>query len=128
MRKNAKEERNPKGKGTYTMKRNRLFAALLGAVLMLGVLTGCASGGDRVRIGTAGSGGTYYAYGTVLSQIFAGDGETSYEVKDTAGSAANLRLLADGYLELAIAQSDVTDEACSGTGIFAGNQIGRAHV
>ena len=103
------------------MKRNRLFAALLGAALMLGVLTGCASGSDRVRIGTAGSGGTYYAYGTVLSQIFAGDGETSYEVKDTAGSAANLRLLSDGYLELAIAQSDVTDEAYSGTGIFAEN-------
>ena len=41
------------------------------------------------------------------------------EVKQTAGSAANLRLLAGGYLQLAVAQSDMAQDAYSGSGIFS---------
>ena len=40
------------------------------------------------------------------------------EVKTTAGSAANLRLLSDGYIQMAIAQMDLTNDAYERTGIF----------
>ena len=33
------------------------------------------------------------------------------EVKTTAGSAANLRLLSDGYIQMAVAQMDLTNDA-----------------
>lgn len=36
-----------------------------------------------------------------------------------AGSAANLRLLTGEYLQLAIAQADLAQDACNQTGIFA---------
>lgn len=45
------------------------------------------------------------------------------EVKKTAGSAANLRLLADGYIKLCIAQNDMIDDAINGTGSFEGKTI-----
>ena len=104
------------------MRGKKLAALLLGAGLLLTALTGCGQKSDRVRIGTGGAGGTYYAYGTVLSDVFTAAHEgPEYEVKATAGSAANLRLISDGYLELAIAQSDVTDEAFRGFGMFEDN-------
>ena len=37
------------------------------------------------------------------------------EVKTTAGSAANIRLLSENYVQLAIAQEDMVEEASSGT-------------
>lgn len=40
------------------------------------------------------------------------------EVKTTAGSAANLRLLSDGYIQMAVAQTDLTNDAYERTGIF----------
>lgn len=104
------------------MRGKKLAALLLGAGLLLTALSGCTQKSDRVRIGTGGAGGTYYAYGTVLSDVFSEAHQgPEYQVKATAGSAANLRLMSDGYLELAIAQSDVTDEAFRGTGLFEGS-------
>ena len=41
------------------------------------------------------------------------------ELKTTAGSAANLRLLTGEYLQLAIAQGDLAQDAYDQTGIFA---------
>ena len=40
------------------------------------------------------------------------------EVKTTAGSAANLRLLSDGYIQMAVAQTDLTNDAYERTGIL----------
>ncbi len=41
------------------------------------------------------------------------------DVKATAGSAANLRLLQQGFLQLAIVQSDTLQDAANGQGDFA---------
>ena len=93
-------------------KRTALTIALL---FVLAALTACGQKG-RFRIGTAGEGGNYNSLGNALSQTLQKDPyKVNVEVKTTAGSAANIRLLSQDYLELAIAQSDVIDEMYTGT-------------
>lgn len=98
------------------MKGIRKRAALAVAVLfVLAALTACGQK-DRIRIGTAGEGGNYNSLGKALSQTLQKEPyKINVEVKTTAGSAANIRLLSQDYLELAIAQSDVIDEMYAGT-------------
>ncbi|MBR3745552.1 MAG: TAXI family TRAP transporter solute-binding subunit, partial [Selenomonadaceae bacterium] len=62
----------------------------------------------------------YYAYGTELAKKISTDGKTRpLDVKTTAGSAANLRLLHEKFLDLAIVQSDTLSNAVNGLGVFA---------
>ena len=42
-----------------------------------------------------------------------------FETKTTAGSVANLRLISDGYIDLAIVQADLLSDAYNATGTFA---------
>ena len=90
-------------------------ALIMAFLFVLAALTACGQKG-RLRIGTAGEGGNYNSLGKALSQTLQKDPyKINVEVKTTAGSAANIRLLSQDYLELAIAQSDVIDEMYSGT-------------
>lgn len=88
---------------------------MMALVLLLAAFTGCGQK-DKLRIGTAGEGGNYNSLGHALSSTLSADPyKISTEVKTTAGSAANIRLLSKDYLELALAQSDVIDEMYNGT-------------
>ena len=90
-------------------------ALIMAFLFVLAALTACGQKG-RLRIGTAGEGGNYNSLGKALSQTLQKDPyKVNVEVKTTAGSAANIRLLSQDYLELAIAQSDVIDEMYAGT-------------
>jgi len=103
------------------VRKKKLFCLLLAAVLALSG-AGCGKNSGELRFGTGGTGGTYYAYGSALSQLLAGE-KTSFDVKATAGGGANLRLLSEDYLQLAFAQSDQTDNAWNGTGSFEGKAL-----
>ena len=93
----------------------RKTALIMAFLFVLAALTACGQKG-RLRIGTAGEGGNYNSLGKALSQTLQKDPyKVNVEVKTTAGSAANIRLLSQDYLELAIAQSDVIDEMYAGT-------------
>ena len=93
----------------------RKTALIMAFLFVLAALTACGQKG-RLRIGTAGEGGNYNSLGNALSQTLQKDPyKVNVEVKTTAGSAANIRLLSQDYLELAIAQSDVIDEMYAGT-------------
>jgi TRAP transporter TAXI family solute receptor len=95
----------------------RLAAGAVGLTLLL---AGCGSQSDEIRLGTGGVGGKYYTYGNAMAQFVEEDvdGE-SFLVKATAGSAANLRLMNEGFLQMAIVQSDLLLDAYEGTGVFA---------
>ncbi len=84
---------------------------------------GCGSdnsANQAVRFGTGGTGGMYYAYGSELAKLIQADNEKFIlDVKTTAGSAANLRLLREKFLDLAIVQSDTLSNAINGRGVFA---------
>ena len=98
------------------------------------LITGCGgenSASKAVRFGTGGTGGMYYAYGTELAKMFQSNGNGhALDVKVTAGSAANLRLLREKFLDLAIVQSDTLSNAINGRGVFAaaGPGVGYAAV
>lgn len=105
----------------YSWKR--AWTALLLAAAML--LAGCSGGNaslGRLRFGVAGDGGVYRVFGQSYTAL---ENETSngqVELKTTAGSAANLRLLMGDYLQLAIAQADLAQDAMDHTGIFEGEE------
>ena len=93
----------------------RAIAAVLVILVIAAAVTGCGSK-DKLRIGTAGEGGNYSSMGHALSDVLAQEPyKIETEVKTTAGSASNIRLLSQNYLELALAQSDVIDEMYHGT-------------
>lgn len=79
---------------------------------------GCGMKKDDIRLGTAGEGGMYYSFGSELSDKISSEENLKVKVKETAGSAANLRLLSKNYIELGIAQADLIDDAYNGTGEF----------
>lgn len=98
------------------MKKWSILA--LSAALLLS-LVGCGQRSAELRLGTGGVGGTYYAFGNALAQQVGEEQESlTLTVKTTAGSAANLRLLREGFLQMAIVQSDTLVDAVSGTGSF----------
>ncbi len=90
---------------------------------IIALCIGCGSdnsANNALRFGTGGAGGMYLAYGNELSKLIQADGNfDALDVKMTAGSAANLRLLREKFLDLAIVQSDTLSNAINGRGVFA---------
>ena len=100
-------------------KKTALFLCLILLISTIG--TGCSSKKDAIRFGAADIGGIYYTFANAYAGLVNNDApDYSIEAKKTAGSAANLRLLADGYIDLCIAQNDMIDDAVNGTGTFVG--------
>lgn len=108
------------------MKKIRMIGILLAATLLV---AGC--GGSKkadIRLGTGGVGGNYYSYGTNLAGYLDSEADVSAEVRSTAGSAANLRLIAGGYLDMALVQSDTMADALAGTGLFQDEALSGFHA
>ena len=97
-------------------KIKKIAAALLAFTVGCVSLTGCNVRQDTIRFGAAGVGGGYYAFATAYTQLAnAEDAEMKFNIKSTAGSMANLRLLSEGYVDVAIAQADLATAAYYGT-------------
>ena len=94
---------------------------LVGTLIL--ALAGCSVKSDKIRFGAAALGGTYREFAENFSEIV-GDTNENYamEVKTTAGSAANIRLLSNDYIQLAIAQNDMIGDAYKGSGSFEGKK------
>lgn len=86
------------------------FSILL--CLVLFAISGCRISGSTVRFGAADVGGMYYSFANTFTELANENlAANTFEVRTTAGSAANLRLLADNYIELGIAQADLIYDA-----------------
>lgn len=119
------------------MKKNiKVFATLALAGVMAMGLVGCGGSGAsssnsdgaastdsvKLRFMTGGESGTYYAYGSVLSQYATnGDYGLSVTALSGNGSQANVEALQDDDADIVFCQSDVLDYAYNGTNIFDGN-------
>lgn len=92
--------------------------------LCLLLTTGC-SRQETIRFGAAGVGGMYYPFANAFTELVSKDEkDINWKVKSTAGSAANLRLLSDNYIELGIAQADLLEDAYYGKGAFRSGKHG----
>ncbi len=110
-------------------KRTLGIAAALLALTM--VVTGCSASSDgaaaeggtsKVRMATGGTSGTYYAYGGVIAQSISDTTGISFDVQSTGASKANIGLIADGEVDMAMVQNDVMDYAYNGTDLFDGEK------
>lgn len=93
------------------------FLYILFITISIMAFSGCGMQ-NMVQIGTGDINGTYYAYGTQLSEILSDNSDVYFKVRKTAGSAANLRLISQEYVDIAFVQSDVMKDAYNGTGYF----------
>ena len=94
----------------------KLLALLI--ALMTVLLCSCSSGGETIRFGAAGTGGIYNEAANSIKSFADADGTLKIETKTTAGSAANVRLLSQNYLDAAIVQSDIAHDAFNGENNF----------
>lgn len=97
--------------------KKKLTALIMCMSLLL--TTGCSGSLKTLRFGAADIGGMYYSFATTYTSYASKDNdELKFDIKTTAGSVANLRLLSGRYIDLGIAQADLIDAAYNGTGDF----------
>ncbi|MDR0561168.1 MAG: TAXI family TRAP transporter solute-binding subunit [Spirochaetaceae bacterium] len=77
----------------------------------------------RIRMATGGNTGTYYAYGSAVGQILTNKTKVPITIQSTGASKANIQLIAQGEVEIAIVQNDVMDYAYRGVELFNGDKI-----
>ncbi len=100
----------------------KILAVLLSFTLVFCV--GCGQSEKTIKFGAAQVGGVYLAFANAYSQFVAdSDDAIELNVTATAGSAANLRLISDNYIQLAIAQADLTSDAYNGKNSFVNNKL-----
>jgi TRAP transporter TAXI family solute receptor len=71
------------------------------------------------RIGTGGTGGTYYPLGGIIANAISND-KLNVSAVATNGSVANVNGIVGGSMESGFSQADVNSWAYSGTGIYEG--------
>lgn len=99
------------------MKR---FTALLAVFAVALCCLSACSQESELRLGTGNDEGMYYQFGTLLSKEAQDNADVPIiSVETTAGSSANLRLLSQGFLDMAIVQADTLNDAYNGTGFFS---------
>jgi TRAP transporter TAXI family solute receptor len=93
-----------------------MFLALLACAF------GCASASAQqyFRIGTGGTGGTYYPVGVLIAGAVSQPGRIAVTAQPSNGSLGNVIGVAGGSLESGFSQADVATWAQTGTGIFEG--------
>lgn len=111
------------------MKKLKSLLAVAFVGVLAFALVGCSGNSDsdgdsanqssNLRFVTGGESGTYYAYGSVLSQ-YATNGDYGVNVSALSGngSQANVQALQDGDADVAFCQSDVLAYAYDGTNLF----------
>src|SRR6476646_11775542 len=69
------------------------------------------------RIGTGGTGGTYYPVGGMIANAISSD-KLNVSAVSTAGSVANINGIVGGSMESGFSQADVNFWAYTGTGLY----------
>lgn len=121
-------------KGALFMKLGTLgkFAALgMAVVFSVVVLAGCggdqksSSGGKKfLNIATGGTAGTYYPIGGAMAEIFNKNiKDMNASAQSTGATVANINMLKDGSVDVAIVQNDITYYAANGTEMFKDKKV-----
>lgn len=102
-----------------TQLKKRTVALIVLLAFALCSLCACSQS-KEVKFGTGNSEGMYYQFGSLLADESQNEAEVpTITVETTAGSSASLRLLSQGFLDMAIVQADTLNDAYNGTGFFS---------
>lgn len=96
----------------------RIATAVCAVALAVGI-AGCG-GGDKeqfINIATGGTAGTYYPIGGAIAEVLNKNGMNA-SAQSTGASVANINMLKDKQVELAIVQNDITYYAVNGEEMF----------
>ena len=93
------------------------YSAALGALTVSGLPASAQA--KFFRIGTGGTGGTYYPVGGLIGNAVSTD-KINVSAVATNGSVANVNAIVGGSLESGFSQADVATWAYTGTGIYEG--------
>ena len=97
----------------------RVATALCAVALAVGV-AGCGGSGEKeqfINIATGGTAGTYYPIGGAIAEVLNKNGMNA-SAQSTGASVANINMLKDKQVELAIVQNDITYYAVNGKEMF----------
>ena len=97
----------------------RVVTAVCAVALAVGV-AGCGGSGEKeqfINIATGGTAGTYYPIGGAIAEILNKNGMNA-SAQSTGASVANINMLKDKQVELAIVQNDITYYAVNGEEMF----------
>jgi TRAP transporter TAXI family solute receptor len=99
--------------------------AIIGIILILcaGLNAFATGANEQIRMATGGNTGTYYAFGSAFSQIVSEKTNIPIIIQSTGASKANIQLIDQGEVEMAIVQNDVMDYAWRGVDLFNGEKI-----
>jgi TRAP transporter TAXI family solute receptor len=84
---------------------------------------------DFITIGTAASGSSIYLYGTGLAELLKDHLKYSqFDIEETAGSIANMNLVNNNELQLALTGGDVLNDALKGQGKFKDKKVEKVSI
>lgn len=107
------------------MQLSKIFKRVLTAGLALAMavsVAGCGESGSKensINIATGGTAGTYYPIGGAMAEILNKEiPGMKASAQSTGASVANINMLKDGQVEMAIVQNDIAYYAVNGTEMF----------
>lgn len=102
------------------MRRWAKYGVVLILIAVLLAAAGCRKPEERfISIATGGVAGVYYPVGGALAEIFNDKvANVTATAEATGASVANVRMLAEGTVELALAQNDIAYYAFNGKEMF----------
>lgn len=110
------------------MKVPKFFKRIMTAGLALAVAIGVSGCGDSgsgdsgetfIRIATGGTAGTYYPIGGAIADVLTKDVPgMNATAQSTGASVANINMIKDGQVDMAIVQNDIAYYAINGTDMF----------
>ncbi len=95
-------------------------------VTIISLVAGCGgdSGKKFLNIATGGTAGTYYPIGGAMAEILNNEIKgMNASAQSTGATVANINMLKDGQVDLAIVQNDITYYAANGTEMFDGKKV-----
>ncbi len=105
--------------------RLSIFSVLL--VLVISVVAGCGDSASEkkfLNIATGGTAGTYYPIGGAMAEILNNNIEgMNASAQSTGATVANINMLQEGSVDLAIVQNDIAYYAANGIEMFKDKKI-----
>ncbi|MBR2216081.1 MAG: TAXI family TRAP transporter solute-binding subunit [Selenomonadaceae bacterium] len=108
----------------------KMLTVVCALTASLALLAGCGSDGGKtaekkfLNIATGGTAGTYYPIGGAMAEILNKEiPGMNASAQSTGATVANINMLKDGSVDLAIVQNDITYYAVNGTEMFQDKKV-----